>query len=1031
MSTANTRNFYNKDILETDSLFWSPNYLEPSAWIEHIPFSFWLIENFRPGNIVELGVYNGCSYFSFCQAIDRLNLNSKTYGIDSWKGDEHAGFYEEDVFKRVVTYNENNYSKFSTLIRSTFDEARQYFTNGSIDLLHIDGLHTYEAIKHDFETWFPCLSENAIILLHDINVRERNFGVFRYWEELKGNYSHFEFDFGSGLGIIATGKEYSPVLQSLFKKNKSSEYYNSLRNLFSDRGSFFKKKLDFLFLKNQADELQHAVNIIQKEKADLNEQLMSKTDQLEKIKEQLHTTTNEFEILRELQLKENEELNHIKQLNSHDKEIIDELRKKETDVLEESNKYQIKNVELQRLLNERELSFEKTKDELNQLQASYTILKSNLESATEQLKEFEYQTKKLSRESVIYKDQQDKLQEYIEQLENGKKQLHQNLQTAQKQNMQLKTYSKQLEKQSDMIQQQNLDLQNRLQISNTTVEGLNKTILLSAKSLNGKRMSSRMEKLRPVYSLIFKRYPGLARFLKRSLALVKWTVQGTKKQNIYKLKFWKKNPHVPYQLIDNYLKIENSNLFDKDWYLLTYKDVQEDHADPILHYILHGFYEGRDPGPLFSTLKYLDHYKDVRQAKENALLHYLYHGKNEGREIFSVNKKDSSIEFPYPITHDLIVPSIEDDVLSYTEIKNYQHSFEKDNITDFLTRSPQKKGKFKITEIKKVAFIAQPEYFDFHYREVLEDLYTVDYFPNSFSEDPVFFQKLIDFNADINIFFRGELVPVDVLNMLNGINVNLSSEPFPKIINRSLIYTEDSLNRFKFFLRIFERPFDYIFHYDEISKTFFEKQGIELSGYFPFPVATEVIKPARLQKKWDIFFSGRSTPHRDDYFGPLKRDFNFLHINHGVVGPDLLEFIHKCKIAVNIHAENEISWEPRTQFLMAAGALLVSEPLSQTCPLQPGVDYIEVKDQFEMYNICQKILHNYDDFTCIAENGRKRIETELSSRNNFPVFFDNILNERYQRAAFNDKRLNLEPLVINLKYNGFEHLLTELLHEHS
>ena len=154
---------------------------------------------------------------------------------------------------------------------------------------------------------------------------------------------------------------------------------------------------------------------------------------------------------------------------------------------------------------------------------------------------------------------------------------------------------------------------------------------------------------------------------------------------------------------------------------------------------------------------------------------------------------------------------------------------------DFLNRRFQKKSMRDFTRIKTVAFIAQPEYFDFHYKEVLEDMYTVRYFPNSFSENPNFFASLVEFDADINIFFRGELVPIEVLNSLEGIKINLSSEPFPKIINNSLIYTEDSLNRFEFFLRIFERPYDYIFHYDEVSKIFLENQGIELSGYFPFP----------------------------------------------------------------------------------------------------------------------------------------------------------------------------------------------------
>src|SRR5215218_6240214 len=183
------------NILYKESFFLSPDFLEISAWTEHIPFAFWIIEVLKPGTVVELGVHTGTSYFSFCQAVKRFNTNTVCYGIDTWQGDEHAGFYDQELFGKVAAYNSNQFSRFSTLIRSTFDEANAYFIDGTIDLLHIDGLHTYEAVKHDFETWLPKLSTNAVVLFHDINVRERNFGVFKFWEELKQQYRSVQFNF--------------------------------------------------------------------------------------------------------------------------------------------------------------------------------------------------------------------------------------------------------------------------------------------------------------------------------------------------------------------------------------------------------------------------------------------------------------------------------------------------------------------------------------------------------------------------------------------------------------------------------------------------------------------------------------------------------------------------------------------------------------------------------------------------------------------------------------------------------------------
>ncbi|MFM5585698.1 class I SAM-dependent methyltransferase [Aeromonas rivipollensis] len=224
------------DVIFKRSLFWRPTYIAQSAWLEHIPFAFWLVESLRPRKIVELGTHYGSSYFSFCQAVTKLDLETLCFAVDTWGGDEHAGLYGEEVYGQVSEYNQQHYSSFSTLIRSTFDQALAHFPQGSIDLLHIDGLHTLDAVRHDFESWLPKLSDRAVVIMHDTNVRERGFGVFQLLDELKQQYPHFEFAHGHGLGVIGVGSEQVPEMKNLYDLFANARATKQVQDIFSRLG---------------------------------------------------------------------------------------------------------------------------------------------------------------------------------------------------------------------------------------------------------------------------------------------------------------------------------------------------------------------------------------------------------------------------------------------------------------------------------------------------------------------------------------------------------------------------------------------------------------------------------------------------------------------------------------------------------------------------------------------------------------------------------------------------------------------------
>jgi hypothetical protein len=85
------------------------------------------------------------------------------------------------------------------------------------------------------------------------------------------------------------------------------------------------------------------------------------------------------------------------------------------------------------------------------------------------------------------------------------------------------------------------------------------------------------------------------------------------------------------KLGDMYL-VHSSGLFDRDWYLEKNPDVAQAGVDPVWHYVIHGGFEGRDPGLDFSSRWYLNTYEDVRNSRINPLVHYLKYGRGQGRK---------------------------------------------------------------------------------------------------------------------------------------------------------------------------------------------------------------------------------------------------------------------------------------------------------------------------------------------------------------------------------------------------------------
>jgi hypothetical protein len=126
--------------------------------------------------------------------------------VDTWEGDIHTVYNSEDhpdtIYETVRRHNENNYKDFSKLIRQPSIIAARGVSDRSVDILHIDAGHTYEAIKSDFTSWLPKMKKGGVVLIHDTVCTGPDIGVNEFYNEIHGLFPSFNFDHSYGLGVL-------------------------------------------------------------------------------------------------------------------------------------------------------------------------------------------------------------------------------------------------------------------------------------------------------------------------------------------------------------------------------------------------------------------------------------------------------------------------------------------------------------------------------------------------------------------------------------------------------------------------------------------------------------------------------------------------------------------------------------------------------------------------------------------------------------------------------------------------------------
>ena len=168
-----------------------------------------VLKDLNPKTILEIGTAGGGTLYLFTRIIDpeatiiSVDLPGGSYGggYSEWKIPLYQSFTKKGQKIKLLRADSHN--------PKTFKLVKTVLADKKVDFLFVDGDHTYEGVKRDFNIYSSLVKEGGIIAFHDIVEHDPRSSckVNKFWNELKNDYKYLEIiedikQKWAGIGVI-------------------------------------------------------------------------------------------------------------------------------------------------------------------------------------------------------------------------------------------------------------------------------------------------------------------------------------------------------------------------------------------------------------------------------------------------------------------------------------------------------------------------------------------------------------------------------------------------------------------------------------------------------------------------------------------------------------------------------------------------------------------------------------------------------------------------------------------------------------
>lgn len=149
-----------------------------------------------------------------------------------------------------------------------------------------------------------------------------------------------------------------------------------------------------------------------------------------------------------------------------------------------------------------------------------------------------------------------------------------------------------------------------------------------------------------------------------------------------------------------------------------------------------------------------------------------------------------------------------------------------------------------------------------------------------------------------------------------------------------------------------------------------DEAGLPVWRTLPPPVADRLYGPARrIRERARILFDGEATKERQGLLRGLRERFEVTF-----AGGDLARLLPDHHVAI-VAGDGR-----RVGLYLAAGLLVVSEPLGARHGLEPGLDHLEAESPWDLLAYVQQLAYYPASYDAVCARGRRKAEAFRASR---------------------------------------------------